>query len=289
MGPSGGRASGLLRFDPLNEAGCVQFPFKQIGEISLHETLRLFLDLGVGPRFGRLAVARALKMTQIFERFDRDGRQVAPALRAARADRSARQEREELVFRQDLASAVGAFEKLGTESEKFEQAHLIVTDHQPWVRSGGKSGEAFRQKSKERRVGGVVLIGEAVQQFHNIRSLPRQAQVFAQRLVGVNGLGLCDDIQVAAFSELQRDMCERFDVARFPGGHLARPFCDGARLAALARVERQQTVSLAPVAVTQDDGFGAGGTKICQFTIYDLRFQIYDLCWKNASTFGIYE
>ena len=56
-------------------------------------------------------------------------------------------------------------------------------------------------------------------------------------------------------------MGERLDMSGFARGNFARTFGDGARLPKLPRVEGQQTVCFAVIAVTKDHCIHSEGTE----------------------------
>src|ERR1044071_5310695 len=96
----------------------------------------------------------------------------------ARANHTAGAEGEELIFRFDLASAIGTLKKLRTESQMIEQSNLIITDDKPRVRLGSEARESFGQQTEESRVFQFIYICKAIQQFKHIGSLACQNQVF---------------------------------------------------------------------------------------------------------------
>jgi hypothetical protein len=74
-----------------------------------------------------------LEVPQILERLQRDARQYFEPLPAARTDHAARRKRKELVFRQNLASAIRALEQLRAETHCIQKAHFIIADRQPRI------------------------------------------------------------------------------------------------------------------------------------------------------------
>ena len=73
--------------------------------------------------------------------------------------------------------------------------------------------------------------------------------------IGIQRIGLGDNQQVMAACQLQGDAREGFQMARLAGADLASALGNDAHLAALARIERKQTVGLTPVSVAEDDSF----------------------------------
>ena len=53
----------------------------------------------------------------------------------------------------------------------------------------------------------------------------------------------------------------------------ARPLGDGAHFAALARIQRQDTVSLTPISMPQDHSFHTEGTRFRQEKIIALKYR----------------
>ena len=126
--------------------------------------------------------------------------------------------------------------------------------------SRGDAAEHLGQQAEDGVVFGFIFVGEAVQQFDRVGGVAGLDQVRAQGQVGVQRVGLGDDQQVAAFGQLQGHAREGFEMPGLARADLAGALGDGAHLAALARVQRQEAVGLAPVGMAQDDGFDPEGT-----------------------------
>ena len=71
LGRKGAAFDALLLYF-FQETWCVQLAFKQIREVSLHETFRLFLDLGAGSCPSGIRVAGSLEVAHVLERMARD-------------------------------------------------------------------------------------------------------------------------------------------------------------------------------------------------------------------------
>jgi hypothetical protein len=85
-------------------------------------------------------------------------------------------------------------------------------------------------------------------------------QVLSQGLISIHSVSLGKDQHIAAFGQLEFYVGERLDMSSFARGDFARTFGDGTRLPKLTRVEGQQAVCLAVVAVTKDDCLHSKGT-----------------------------
>ena len=146
------------------------------------------------------------------------------------------------------------------ETQQIQQPHLVIAQGQPGLRFGGDAAEHLGQQAEDGDVFGFVFVGKAIQQLDRVGSVTGLDQVRAEGEVGIERVGLGDDEQVTAPRKLQGDAREGLEMAGLARADLAGALGDGAQLAALTRVERQEAVSFAPVGMTQDDGFDPEGT-----------------------------
>ncbi len=101
------------------------------------------------------------------------------------------------------------------------------------------------------------LAGERVGQLDQVVAVGGEQDVLAHVTEGGHRVGLRDHVELAADGELNVGQGEQLEVAGAAAGGAADPLGDGAELAVLPRVERQDAVGLAQVHALQDDALSA--------------------------------
>jgi hypothetical protein len=97
---------------------------------------------------------------------------------------------------------------------------------------------------------------EALDELGAVEPAANAFEVVSQGGEGVDGLGLSNDVEVAAFGEEVGAEGERFEVAGEAGLSAADALSDGVYLAAVGGVEGDDFVGFAELALAEDDGLG---------------------------------
>jgi len=101
----------------------------------------------------------------------------------------------------------------------------------------------------------LVRLVAAVEQLDHIAGLCDTLQIFAQRQVSVHGFYLSNDPQITPARQHQLHPGERLEVTGLTRTQFAGTLDDGTQFSSLTGVQSQNTVSLAPISMTQDHRF----------------------------------
>ena len=150
-----------------------------------------------------------------------------------------------------------ALAQLGAVAERFEQPQVKHDQHQPGV--GGHRARSRRPSTSDVEDGAVfhAVFGQQIDHLGQVVGVGGQDEVFADGPEGFEGVGLRDDVELAADGEHHVAQGEGLEVAGRAAGRAAHAFGDRANLADVARIERDDAVGFAQVHALEDDRRGA--------------------------------